>query len=379
MKWPSGIRSSGLGCGIKTDGASDLGLLASSGPVVWAGTFTKNAAAAAPVIWSRERLGGTVRAIVCNSGNANACTGAAGADAVRATAAAVAESLGCTPDEVLVASTGPIGVALPVEKILSSVPRLTDGLSEDVESFARSIMTTDTSMKIATASAGDAVVVGVAKGAAMCAPNMATMLAFIATDAAVGADELQGALGRAVDRSFNRVSIDGCESTNDSVFVVASGAAGSVSPENLARALEEVCGALAEQIALDAEGAAKLMRISVSGAADDSAAAAMGRAVADSVLWRCAVHGGDPNWGRILSALGSVERGLDLARVSVSIGAELVFDRGEPVADLGAAAKQMASDEIDISCSVGDGTGSAEVLSADTSPEYVLLNAEGTS
>ena len=379
MRWPAGIQSAGLSCGIKNDGSFDLGLLSSTGSVTWAGTFTKNAAAAAPVLWCRERLGNRVRAIVCNSGNANACTGKSGIDAVQATAEAVAQHLNCSAEEVLVASTGPIGVTLPLEKIVGNAGRLVEGLGADVDGFARSIMTTDTAIKTATAGAGGATIVGVAKGAAMCAPNMATMLAFIATDAAVDPDVLQDSLGAAVAGSFNRISIDGCESTNDSVFALASGAGGSVENEAFATGLAEVCSSLAEQIARDAEGAGKLMRIRVTGATDDATAAQLGRAVADSVLWRCAVHGGDPNWGRILSALGSVERGLDLQEVSVSIGAEPVFDRGEPVADLKSAAKQMAPDEIEISCSVGGGTGSAEVLSADTSPEYVLLNAEGTS
>lgn len=379
MRWPPGIRSSGLNCGIKSDGSFDLGLIASTEAVVWAGTFTKNAAAAAPVLWSRERLGRRVRAIVCNSGNANACTGTRGADAVNETAAAVAQRLGCTADEVLVASTGPIGVQLPLERILAGVDGLATGLGGDVDDFARSIMTTDTTLKVAGAGADGATVVGVAKGAAMCAPNMATMLAFIATDAAVDASNLQAALGPAVERSFNRISIDGCESTNDSVFALASGVAGEVDAGELARAIEEVCASLAEQIVRDAEGGSRLLRIRVDGAVDDSSAAALARGVADSVLWRCAVHGADPNWGRVLSALGSVDRDLRLEGVTLSVGSEVVFDRGEPSGDLSLAAKQMVGDELTVGCSVGQGAGSAVVLSADTSPEYVLLNAEGTS
>ena len=379
MRWPSGIRSAGTSCGIKSDGSYDLGLIASDEPVTWAGTFTKNAAAAAPVLWSRERLGGKVRAIVCNSGNANACTGAAGAQAVRATADAVAADIGCDPDEVLVASTGPIGVPLQLDNILSSIGRLKTGLGADSTDFANAIMTTDTSLKTAAASAGNVTVMGVAKGAAMCAPNMATMLAFIGTDASVDAATLQTALDRAVARSFNRISIDACESTNDSVFAFASGMGGVVEATELERALLEVCRSLAEQIARDAEGADRLMKIKVEGAADEATAAELGRAVADSVLWRCAVHGADPNWGRILSAMGSVQRDLDISKISVSIGTELVFDRGEPTGELSAAAKHMAADEFDVVCNVGSGAGYAEVLSADTSPEYVLLNAEGTS
>lgn len=379
MRWPRGIESSGLNCGIKSDGSYDLGLIAGAEPLTWAGTFTKNAAAAAPVLWSRARIGRRARAIVCNSGNANACTGAAGDDAVRATTEAVARELGCAVDEVLVASTGPIGVTLPIDRIVARAAQLTEGLGADIESFAQAIMTTDTAIKIATAEAGDATIVGVAKGAAMCAPNMATMLAFIATDADVDGGTLEKALGLAVDRSFNRISIDGCESTNDSVFVLASGAAGPIDESLFERGLSEVCASLAEQIARDAEGASRLMRIRIEGARDDQSALALGRAVADSVLWRCAVHGADPNWGRVLSALGSEDRELDLTRVSLSVGTEVVFDSGEPVGELSSAAKHMSTDEFEITCSVGEGSGRAQVLSADTSPEYVSLNAEGTS
>jgi glutamate N-acetyltransferase/amino-acid N-acetyltransferase len=186
-------------------------------------------------------------------------------------------------------------------------------------------------------------------------------------------------LGNAVEGSFNRISIDGCESTNDSVFLLASGRAPRPSDEELEAAIGSVCRSLAYQIARDAEGGHRLMRIEVAGTSDDSTAAALGRAVADSVLWRCAAHGGDPNWGRILSALGTVDREMDLGRITVSIGTEVVFDRGEPAASLSGAAEQMKGDEFTITCKVGSGSGRAEVLTADTSPEYVLLNAEGTS
>lgn len=234
-------------------------------------------------------------------------------------------------------------------------------------------------VKSARVTAGRASVVGVAKGAAMCAPNMATMLAFLTTDAAVDGATLQGALSAAVDASFNRISIDGCESTNDSVFLLSSGAGVACETDALYTAVAQVCLSLAEQIARDAEGATRLMRVHVKGARDASTATSLGRAVADSVLWRCAVHGADPNWGRVLSALGSVDRDLRLDEVTVSIGREVVFAQGEPVADNASAAKVMVGDEVDVTCTVGSGPASAEVLSADTSPAYVLLNAEGSS
>lgn len=379
MKWPAGISSAGLHCGIKPDGLLDLGLLVSDAPAAWAGTFTRNAAAAAPVQWSRALTGKPVRAIVANSGNANACTGRHGEADVRAMAEAVSSTVGCSPEEVLVASTGPIGVPLPIDRVVQGIPAIQNGLSDDANSFSRSILTTDTCPKEAMASAGDATVCGVAKGAAMCAPNMATMLAFLATDASVDPAELQEILPEAVERSFNRISIDACESTNDSVFLLSSGTGPTVDATELAAAVNQVCASLAEQIVRDAEGASRVMRIVVEGAADEPAAAALGRGVADSVLWRCAVNGADPNWGRVLSALGSVDRDLELAQVSVSIGSELIFDQGEPTGSLAAAAKAMDTDDFSIVCTIGSGPGSAEILSTDISAEYVKLNAEGTS
>lgn len=347
--------------------------------VPWAGTFTRNAAAAAPVHWCKAKLGGDVRALVVNSGNANACTGAAGEIAVREEAAAVAEHLGCEPDEVLVASTGPIGVPLPVKRIVDAVHGALAELGSSVDTFAGSILTTDTTTKVSTATAGPASVVGVAKGAAMLAPNMATMLAFVVTDAALDRGTLQKILDVAVDRSFNRISVDACESTNDSVFSFATGTAGEVDIEGLISATTDVCKNLAEAMVKDAEGGSKLIRIVIEGATDEEHACALGRGVASSVLWRAAAYGNDPNWGRILSALGSTDRSLDPSEVSVAIGDATVFDAGEPVADLGPAQAHMQGDEIRVRCVVGTGPGSAEFLTSDLTPDYVTLNSEGTT
>jgi glutamate N-acetyltransferase/amino-acid N-acetyltransferase len=239
-------------------------------------------------------------------------------------------------------------------------------------------LTTDSGIKRASASVGDGSIVGVAKGAAMMAPNMATMLAFIVSDFSIEAG-LAPTLGAAVEESFNRVSIDGCESTNDSVFLMTSVDRGTVERREFSAALASVCASLAEQIAADAEGAKRLVRIRVSGARDDASAASLGRAVAASALWRAAVFGADPNWGRVLSALGSHDRALDMAAVDLWIGSELVFAGGEPVGSLEAAAKFMDADGFTVACVVGAGPGSAEVLSADLSPDYVTLNAFGTT
>jgi glutamate N-acetyltransferase/amino-acid N-acetyltransferase len=376
VNWPDGFRSAGISCGIKEGGALDLGLLVADEPVEWAGVFTQNAAAAAPVIASRALSGKKVRGLVVNSGNANACTGSAGTQAVEETRSTLADVLGCGSDDLLIASTGPIGVKLPTEKITGALQALSGILTTQLESFAEAIMTTDTAMKTSASAAGAAEVVGVAKGAAMLAPNMATMLAFVATDAAIGGEQFEKIVSRVVDRTFNRISVDGCESTNDSVFVLASGLK-EVEPEKLESSLLEVCGDLAEQMVLDAEGGTKMVRIRVEGADEEDAAVRFGKAIADSILWRSAVNGADPNWGRVLSALGSVDRELDLGDLKVSIGSETVFSDGEPTGDLAAAAAVMEARSYDVTCRVGGGPGEAEILTTDLSPDYVTLNAGG--
>ncbi len=374
MKWPAGVSSNGVACGIKSAG-DDLGVLVFDEASVWAGTFTTNAAAAAPVQWCRGRLSDRVRALVVNSGNANACTGSFGEAAVLEVATETAALVGCDPTEVAIASTGPIGVQLPTDRIVAALPKALSDVSDGCDAFAGSIMTTDTHPKISEAPAGAARVVGVAKGAAMIAPNMATMLAFVVTDAAVTGTQASAILSSAVDRSFNRISVDACESTNDSVFLVATGQT-QVSEEALNEAVTAVCADLATQIVRDAEGGTKLMRIKVRGANDEAHAVSLGRSVAASDLWRTAVNGEDPNWGRILSALGACDRSLSLDQIEISIGSEVVFDSGQPAGDLEIAAKVMGADEFTIGCVVGSGPGSAEILSADLSTEYVSLNSE---
>ncbi|MEA2433251.1 MAG: glutamate N-acetyltransferase / amino-acid N-acetyltransferase [Actinomycetota bacterium] len=377
MNWPSGFRSAGVAAGIKSAGL-DLGLLVADEPVAWTGVFTRNAAAAAPVQWCRAQLGSPIRALVVNSGNANAATGAQGHAAVIEAAETTAGILGCLSSEILVSSTGPIGFRLPIERIVSALPLAAEGLSDDPSAFSTSIMTTDTHPKIASARAGDATVVGVAKGAAMLAPNMATMLAFLVTDANVSQELLEGSLRDSVDTSFNLISVDACESTNDSVILMSSGLVSS-DASAFGPAVASVCRELAEQIVRDAEGASKFVRVEVSGAISDPESADLGRAVAASALWRSAIHGSDPNWGRVLSALGAADRSLRLDEVEIAIGQEVVFSKGEPTGALENAAKVMVEDEFTVYCRVGDGPGKAVVLTSDLSPEYVLLNAEGTS
>lgn len=379
LMWPEGIKSAGIACGIKANGDPDLGVITLAAPSAWAGTFTKNAAAAEPVRWSRARRSHPVRAIVVNSGNANACTGDAGKLAVADTTGKAAAELGCSPEEILVASTGPIGITLPVDRICDALPAAIESVSEDADGFARAILTSDTRTKSSVVTGDGFTIVGVAKGAAMLAPNMATMLAFVATDAAFGNNALDEMLTQAVRRSFDRISVDACESTNDSVFLVSSGAAGQPPPDGFATALQEVCSDLAEQMVLDAEGGSKLVRIRVRGAATEDAGVELGRAVAASALWRAAIHGADPNWGRVLSAMGAVDRALDVSKIDVSIGSVAVFEAGNPTGALDAAHTEMAGDAFDVTCTVGETDTEIEVLTTDLSPDYVTMNATGTS
>jgi glutamate N-acetyltransferase/amino-acid N-acetyltransferase len=280
--WPAGVRSSGVACGIKNDAALDLALLVVDEAAEWAGTFTKNAAAAAPVSWCKARLGARVRALVVNSGNANACTGAAGEAAVAEIVAATAAATRCGPEEVLVASTGPIGVPLPAARVTAALPDAFARLDGSTGDFGEAILTTDTRPKLTERAVEGARIVGVAKGAAMLAPNMATMLAFLVTDAPFEAHALQDALTTAVSRTFDRVSVDACESTNDSVFLLATGRIAPVSEALFAEQLEAACADLAEQMVRDAEGGSKLVRIIVEGAASEGAAVDLGKAVASS-------------------------------------------------------------------------------------------------
>ncbi|HEX2056851.1 MAG TPA: bifunctional glutamate N-acetyltransferase/amino-acid acetyltransferase ArgJ [Actinomycetota bacterium] len=379
VTWPRGVRSSGVAAGVKADGEPDLGIVALDAAGPWAGTFTRSGAAAAPVTWSRRLAGGPLRAIVVNSGNANACTGAAGEAAVERTAGAAAAELGCRPAEVAVASTGPIGIPLPLAKVLHGLPSAVQHLSSGTGAFARAILTTDTRPKIARRVGDGFEVVGVAKGAAMLAPSMATMLAFLATDAASDAGALQRTVTQSVRTTFDRIDVDGCQSTNDSVFLLSSGAAGTVAEDALAAAVANVCADLAEQMVRDAEGGSRLVRVRVSGADDEEAAETLARSVASSALWRAAVHGGDPNWGRVVAALGAADPRLDLARLTLSIGPVEVFRAGEPAGSVSEAAAAMADGDVTVSCNVGDAPVEVEVLTSDLSPDYVTLNAGGMS
>ncbi|MGH2704019.1 MAG: bifunctional glutamate N-acetyltransferase/amino-acid acetyltransferase ArgJ [Actinomycetota bacterium] len=378
----AGFRASGVAAGIKAGGNLDLALVISEQPASAAAVFTTNRVAAAPVEVSRVRLGaarGRARGVVVNSGCANAMTGSRGRDDAGRMADGAAAAAGIPPEEMLVCSTGLIGSYLPMDAIAQGIVEAARVLGRDDELAARAIMTTDSVPKRASVAHPDGWHVGgMAKGAGMIAPNMATMLAVITTDAAVERDLLATGLRRAADDSFNRITIDGDTSTNDSVIVIANGASG-VTPEpvGFVAALAAVCRRLAQAIVADGEGATKLVRIRVEGAAGDAEAAQAARTVADSLLVKTALYGADANWGRVAAALGRSGVPLEADRLSIWMGGVQLVDRGAPShhADVVRARAALEGREVEVRCDLGRGAGKAEILTTDLSPGYVRLNA----
>ena len=378
---PRGFVAAGGHCGIKDSGAPDLALVATDDgrPVPAAAVFTSNLATAAPVQASRRHLqasGGQAAAVVLNSGNANAATGEQGiADAERMCALA-ASDLGCRPEHVLVCSTGLIGIPLPMRPIESGIPTLVRALSEDggVDA-AEAIRTTDTVRKEVVVRGAGFTVGGMAKGAAMLAPNMATMLAVLTTDAAVDPAVLRSALQQAVADSFNALSVDGCTSTNDTVIVLASGRAGTSDADSVGDALAEACTSLAAQMAEDAEGATKVARVRVTGAASDEEAKAAARKVAESQLVKCSLFGADPYWGRIVSELGTAGVAFDPDRVEVAYGGVVVCAKGIAVAhDAEAVRVHLLGRRVEITADLGLGAGAGVILTNDLTPGYIDEN-----
>ncbi len=352
-------------------------------PVAAAATFTSNKLAAGPVQVSRAHLaatGGRAAAVVLNSGNANAANGAVGVEHAERMCATTAAALGCPADDVLVCSTGLIGIPFPIEVVEAGVPALVAARSpEGGADAARAIMTTDTVAKEVLVVRPSFSVGGMAKGAAMLAPNMATMLAVLTTDAAAEPAALQAALQEAVDRSFNRLVSDGCTSTNDTVIVLASGLAGPVDEGELAAALEEACFGLASQMVGDAEGATKVVRVEVVGAASDDDADRGARAIARSQLTKCSWFGEDPYWGRVASDLGSADIAFDLDRFSIAYGGIVVAAKGIAVEhDAAAVAAHMQQRHLRVTADLGLGDGEAFVLSNDLTYGYIDEN-KGTS
>ncbi len=382
---PRGFRAGAAACGIKAEGL-DLAVLAAERPAVAAAVFTTNRAQAAPVLVSREHLAsGRARAIVANAGCANAATGEPGLADAREMAAVAAQDLGCRPEEVLVASTGVIGVRLPMDRIRSGIKGAVGRLSvTGGGEAARAIMTTDTKAKEvvvdADLSTGTARVGGMAKGAGMIAPRMATMLAFFTTDAAIEAALLEQALREAVGASLNRITVDGDTSTNDMAVILASGAGAVVASEqdyaSFRDAVVAASRAIAEMIVRDGEGATRIAEVRVEGAPSEAEADAIARTVAESPLVKTALHGGDPNWGRILAAAGRAGVAFDVGGVDVWIGDVWVAEGGAARAyDEALAAAAMKEDPVRLRVRLRGGSASSWMWTSDLSRGYVDINA----
>ena len=372
-----GFLAAAVGAGIKSNGALDLAIvIAEKDPVAAAGVFTQNQAAAAPVTLSRRRLRqGLARAVVLNSGSANAGTGPDGvADAEQITGR-VAELVAGDPDHILMCSTGPIGPRLPVEKMMEALPGLVRSAGTGGGPAAsEAILTTDSRAKTVVVRGEGFVVGGMAKGSGMLRPDMATMLCVLTTDAAVDSATLNRVLVEAIPTTFNSLNVDGCESTNDTVFLLASGRGEAVTADEFGPAVESACRQLALEMAADAEGASRVVQLRLTGAPDDQAARHFGRVVADSALVRSSFYGGDPNWGRILAALGTCQ--VDPSNVSISYEGIRVADQGIACPfDDQKLAKLLTGDFV-MDISVGAGGGRAEIVTTDLTPEYVRFNGE---
>lgn len=384
VTFAKGFRAAGVEAGISAvDGKKDLALVVNDGPLdAMAGVFTPNRFCAAPVQWTRGVVAdGHAKAVILNSGGANACTGRAGYDQSSATAATVAELLGCTPDDVAVCSTGLIGELLPLDNVLAGAAAAHAALADTAQAgadAAHAIMTTDTKPKTVEIEGNGYRIGGMVKGSGMIAPQLATMLCVITTDAVVTAGQMQAALAVGVDTSFNRIDVDGCMSTNDTVLLMASGASGvEPDPDEFNALVAQACAALARQIIGDGEGASHDVRITVAGATSEDAALACGRAVAASNLLKCAIAGNDPNWGRVVSSLGTVPETVapyDPNRVTVDINGVRICDGGKPGRDR--AEVDMTPREVHIDIDLNAGDADATVWTDDLTHEYVHINAD---
>ena len=374
-----GFVAGGLACGIKESGAPDLALIATDDhrAVPAAAVFTSNLAQAAPVQISRAHLlDGRAAAVVLSSGNANAATGEAGRRDARRMCELAGTGLDAATADVLVCSTGLIGIPMPMPALESGIPKLCGVLAATGGGdAAQAILTTDTVRKEAIASVGQGVVGGIAKGAAMLSPAMATMLAVLTTDVIAVSPVLQEALARAVSETFDCLSVDGCRSTNDTVIVLSSGRAPAVDNVELIDAFTEVCGSLAEQMAKDAEGATKLVRVQVVGARTQGEARVAARAVANSQLVQCSLNGGDAYWGRVLSELGASGAFIDPEAVDIAYSGVVVCRDGIACAhDATMLAERMARREIAVQCDLHLAHGEATVLTTDLSHAYIDEN-----
>ncbi|MDF1490344.1 bifunctional glutamate N-acetyltransferase/amino-acid acetyltransferase ArgJ [Tessaracoccus caeni] len=375
---PQGFAAAGVTAGLKASGKPDVALVQNLGPrFAAAGVFTSNRVFAAPVKWSREVVAdGQLKAVVLNSGGANACTGEPGYQDSAATAQRVAANLGAEASDVAVCSTGLIGMRLPMDLLLSGVDAASAALSEDGGAdAAEAIMTTDTVSKEAAFIGADYAIGGMAKGAGMLAPGLATMLVVITTDADLPADALDAALREATRQSFDRADSDGCMSTNDTVLLLASGASG-VTPDaaEFTACLTEVCKDLAKQLITDAEGASHDIAIRVTGAASESDAETVGREIARSNLFKCAIFGNDPNWGRVLSAIGVTDAAFDPDQIDVSFNGVMVC-RGGQIGD-DRSLVDLTPRDVEVLVDLHAGADEATILTNDLTYDYVKENAE---
>jgi glutamate N-acetyltransferase / amino-acid N-acetyltransferase len=376
MKLPQGFVGAACVAGLKSTGALDLTLISNTGPSFFGtAVFTSNKVVAAPVIWSRQVVKGqVVRAVVLNSGGANACTGPQGFADTHKTAEKVGELLNISSGEVVVCSTGLIGELLPMEKIIAGLEKIAPMLNTDsLQECAQAIMTTDSVPKIAQATLGNVQVAGIAKGAGMLAPALATMLSVVMTDALVSKNA-SAIFAKVTDRTYNRIDSDGCTSTNDTVLFMASGASGqSLSDAELADLLMNVCGSLASQLIEDAEGSTKTVAITVNNATSESDAVEVARACARNNLLKAAIFGGDPNWGRVLAAVGTADAHMDPLTIDVSLNGIQVCSNSAPDADKSAVDFSNRLVEIVIDLKVGK--SSATVMTNDLSHDYVHENS----
>ena len=388
---PQGFKAAGISVGIKRSAEQpDLALLVSDTPATAAAVFTISRAPAAPILVSREHLArshGMTRAIIINSGCANACTGDEGLEVAREMARETARLIGCRPEEVLVASTGVIGVALPIDKLTRGLPAAVAALGANQgAAAARAIMTTDPFPKEAAAymsAEGRTIGIGgMAKGSGMIEPMLATMLGFLTTDAAVPKLLLDRALREAVEDTFNAITVDGECSTNDCVMILANGVSGVTIDETnyfeFVGALTGVCRALALGIVRGGEGATKLVTVTVTGAASSDEARKAAKAIANSPLVKTAVHGGDPNWGRLVAVAGRAGVAFELSRAAVTIGSTVLFRDGRPYDESAPRAAEYlkANTDVQLSVDLGAGSASSTVWTCDLSAEYVRINAD---
>jgi glutamate N-acetyltransferase/amino-acid N-acetyltransferase len=390
---PAGFRAGGVTAGIKVSGRPDVALLLADQTAVAAGCFTRNHVVAAPVIVGREHLlGGRLRAIVINSGNANACTGQQGLKDARRMCALTADLVGCEAQQVLPSSTGIIGHVLPMDKVEAGIRSVAEEIGnskEHSDRFMSAILTTDTRPKQAAVQVKigkqQVTIAGVCKGAGMIGPRMgppqATMLAYLTTDADIPPARLQRAMTLAVNQSFNSVIVDDHASTNDTAIILASGRSSRVADAGDVRkfteALAEVTQSLAIQIAADGEGATKVVKIVVTNAGSDAAARAIARNIANSPLVKCAMHGNDPNWGRIVSAAGYAGVPFDPDRAMLTLQKTVVFRRGRPVDfDAAQVSKALDAKEVVVHLNCNQGDSEATIWTCDLSREYVAINAD---